>query len=116
MTTLPHLRALLERATPAPWSSYCPYAGESVPAGFSANEIARVMDNETSIDIVAHGVPKRGRRQVENAEMIVALRNLAPKLLAVVEAAEELLYYSFDADSSKERGPLLRALEALEPP
>ena len=67
------LRALLSEATPGPWEANAGYVDEP---GKDGREIAR-LSNVGASNRAAHA----------NARAIAALRNLAPELLAVVEAA-----------------------------
>ena len=73
MTTIDEIEALLARATPGPWVQ----DEWLVDAPGLARELAScASDSDDAVDIA-------------NAKLIVALRNSAPDLIAVVRAAAE---------------------------
>jgi hypothetical protein len=74
------LRELLEKATPGPWAVYrCSFADEDPDSACGLNGGSFDACREEC----HHTVP------LKDAALIVALRNAAPLLLDVVEAAED---------------------------
>jgi hypothetical protein len=93
MTKLDELERLLAKATPGPWAR-CHDTVVLAEDGFTTVCGLASDDIGTGADIAA----------------IAALRNLAPKLIAVAREAEEV------ADEFKREHPLAQALAALEEP
>ena|SRR3990167_9511676 len=83
MTTIAELRKMLEAATHAPWRVENNSRLE-IRAGELREMVAHIYRSGKA-DGVSYGMPAHG-----NAELIVALRNLAPSLLDALEAADEL--------------------------
>ena len=77
MTTIDEIEALLARATPLPWR-----AGQWHP-----NTIA--ADGGWPVDTSCSGMEGGGCERIEDRDLIVALRNAAPDLIAVVRAAAD---------------------------
>ena len=78
MTTIDEIEALLARATPLPWR-----AGQWHP-----NTIA--ADGGWPVDTSCSGMEGGGCERIEDRDLIVALRNAAPDLIAVVRAAAKV--------------------------
>ena len=75
------VRAILDAATPGPWWAFDEPAETRGVYGPDGDELARVQGNLAL-----------GGDALDNARAIVVARNLAPELLAVAEAAENVLY------------------------
>lgn len=78
MTTIDEIEALLARATPLPWR-----AGQWHP-----NTIA--ADGGWPVDTSCSGMEGGGCERTEDRDLIIALRNAAPDLIAVVRAAAKV--------------------------
>jgi hypothetical protein len=93
------LRALLAAATPGPWTTTAPDGAEFktfMAYGSNGLEVAELGFAE---------------KPAENTALIVALRNNAERLLAVVEAAEDAVDC---VDEEDKRDALRNALAALK--
>jgi hypothetical protein len=92
MSTLTELRALLAKATPGPWTDPWtqPTDGrrgpDAAPDGITGPDGKLVLGANWYDGPIFHGSP-------ENCAALVALRNSAPALLDVVEAAAVALRY-----------------------
>ena len=126
--TLSHLRELEQRATKAPWqpcrlavetkagllAEFARYAETGNPALFHMIRV-ELWDGPAEVALVGHGPTSAA-----NQALIVALRNAAPLLLALEEAARDVpLYAAKNNDGSFVvgsdcMGALRTALAALE--
>ena len=104
---MPDLRQLLDAATPGPWlfSPGSPYASDD--DGYQATVLAdNDADTETTLVAVCWASEDEPGPADRDAALIVALRNAAPALLAVVDAARDALV---EYDRSTDRANALRA-------
>lgn len=84
--TLDKLDALLRVATPAPWEVLAGVAPYPTTDRYVATHGSVLWDERGNLN------------RVDDGYAIVALRNLAPELLAVARAAEELRKRELDGD------------------
>jgi hypothetical protein len=105
MTPLPELAKLLEASTARPWSiadKPLPWAQEP---GKAVVHVAP-WGTEQSVCVVTYA---------PDAALIAALRNAAPRLLAVVEAARALVE-TYGPDGGPEYEALSKTIAALKEP
>lgn len=92
MTLLEDLKRLEAASTPAPWAYFDNgFDGGIVEAATIRDTPDRYFKKEAG-PFVFGGEPSEGRVDEDdpNVQFTIAIRNAAPKLLAVVEAAQEL--------------------------
>jgi hypothetical protein len=104
------LRELAEKATPGPWVAWgteprWPGDGRGAP---------RINHKPGDGTVPKVAVVDSWDRQEENRDLIVALVNALPRLLAVVDAAERLLHADGLGPRPDSIAQLHRALDDLE--
>lgn len=118
--TLTRLKSLLAAATPGPWKIWprdCKFYPDNaewlprLPEDFDLS----LADSGDFLGAQVHGPAEPGRSAftVPDAALIAALRNHADALIAVAEAAEELIYG--DDNTTPAWARLRAALAALTP-
>ena len=92
MTTLKEYKTMMEGATDAPWSYE--------PQEFRPDRVWKGAKQ------ICHVIGDSGETQ-SNAQFIAASRNISPKLIRVIELAEEALCARVDPDYSFDEDMLL---------